>query len=79
VKFPWGKQIARRFNKNDPVKDIYAFAQSVVRENAGAGGADAGQNFDLFTAFPPTSLMPFLDMSLVDAGVTGNQLIMRWT
>ena len=34
--------------------------------------------FDLFTAFPPTSLSDKKEETLSDTGLAGSQVIMRW-
>ena len=78
VKFPWGKAVVRRFRQSDLVQSLYAFAQQMAStEAAGSKGSNSG--FDLFTAFPSTSLGGEMYTTLGAAGLAGSQVIMRWT
>ena len=57
---------------------------AVANENTtnGSGSSKStGPNpieFDLFTAFPPTSLGDKKEETLSDTGLAGSQVIMRW-
>jgi UBX domain len=73
VKLPWGKQIVRRFRKNDSVQNIFAFANSLVVEKEGVY-----KSFDLCTAYPSMSLKDHLDETIEVAGVSGSQVILRF-
>ena len=49
--------------------------------NGGGSSKSTGINqteFDLFTAFPPTSLSGKKEETLSDTGLAGSQVIMRW-
>jgi UBX domain len=73
VKLPWGKQIVRRFRKNDSVQNIFAFANSLVLEKEGVH-----KSFDLCTAYPSMSLKDHLEETIEVAGVSGSQVILRF-
>jgi hypothetical protein len=74
VKFPWGKQVNRRFHKSDVVRSVYAFASMICS----ASDKDEDKGFDLFTAYPSMSLLNSLAISVQDAGIAGSQVIMRY-
>ncbi len=78
VKFPWGKAVVRRFRQTDTVQSVYAFAHEMAASEV-AGSKGSGSAFDLFTAFPSTSLGGMIDTTLGAAGLAGSQVIMRWT
>lgn len=73
VKLPWGKQIVRRFRKDDLVRNIFAFANSLILEKEGAH-----KSFDLCTAYPSMSLRDNLTETIEAAGVSGSQVILRY-
>jgi hypothetical protein len=77
IKFPWGKQVVRRFHKSDQVRTIYSFAQKTGLDAEGRKEGD--KLFDLFTVYPSMSLMNSLDATLQEAGLAGSQVVMRWT
>ena len=74
VKSPWGKQVVRRFHKTDLIRNIFSFANSLCLEKE----ETSGRNFDICTAYPSRSLIHHLDMTILEAGVSGSQVIMRW-
>lgn len=73
VKLPWGKQIVRRFRKHDLVRNIFAFANSLILDKEGVH-----KSFDLCTAYPSMSLKDHLDETIEVAGVSGSQVILRF-
>lgn len=73
LKLPWGKQIVRRFHKSDLVRNIFAFANSIILDKEGTH-----KSFDLCTAYPSMSLRDHLDETVEMAGIAGSQIILRF-
>ena len=54
---------------------------AAANDATNGSGSSKGTNpteFDLFTAFPPTSLGDKKEETLLDTGLAGSQVIMRW-
>jgi hypothetical protein len=75
LKLTTGKTLVRRFLKSASVRVLYALA---LASSTATTEALEGQEFDIFTSYPPKSLKESMELTLSVAGVAGSQVIMRW-
>jgi len=73
IRMPDGKKLVRKFNKNDPVKFIYAFVAQSNEE------AKEGKEFELKAGYPPKDLIPKVEESIQDCNLSGESISVRWS
>lgn len=66
-----GKALVRRYRPTDSVRSLYAIA-------AGLEADTQTRPFDIARSYPLVSLNDSLDITLVEAGLGGTQVQMRW-
>jgi hypothetical protein len=62
--------VVQMFPANATVKQLFADVANLY--------ADRTKNFDLITTFPKQSLLSKLNLTLIEAGLSGCQVIMQW-
>eukprot|EP00588_Corethron_pennatum_P022652 CAMPEP_0194331658 /NCGR_PEP_ID=MMETSP0171-20130528/56353_1 /TAXON_ID=218684 /ORGANISM="Corethron pennatum, Strain L29A3" /LENGTH=96 /DNA_ID=CAMNT_0039093201 /DNA_START=20 /DNA_END=310 /DNA_ORIENTATION=+ len=72
IRKPDGKRVVRRFEKEGPVRALYAF---IVQSD---DDAQAGRPFVLKAGFPPKDLIGDIDGTFESCGLDGGAVQMVW-